>query len=138
MAEGALSFDIKIVGLDEALRKLDSDILLGKPLHDFFERASQAVGAQAKERAAVDTGHMRSRIYHKVSGARLPLWARVIEPVHTYPGVLETDPRYHYAAGPRAGQQTLGWFSGAAEQAQPELERSLNDLANDIERRFGG
>lgn len=138
MAEGdILNFDIRIVGLDEAVRKLDNDVLLGKPLREFFEKASQTVEAKAKERAAVDTGHMRSRIYHKVATGRIPLWARVIEPVQTYPGILETDPRYHYAAGPRAGQKTQGWFSGAAEASQGELEHDLNQLANDIERQFG-
>jgi phage gpG-like protein len=41
--------------------------------------------------------------------------------------------RYHYRSGPRQGEVTTGWFSGAVERMAGELDAALATVAKDIE-----
>jgi len=130
---------VKIEGLEEVLRKVSPD-LYEKPLARFFNRAGIAVTNEQKGFAAVDTGRMRASlgegatesIWEKIRGGGLRIGTNVNERGTSYPRILDESPRYHYAAGTRSGQQTMGWFSRAPERAQGNIDKAVSTLATDI------
>lgn len=67
---------VDIHNLDRVLDKLDSKTL-NKPLESFFKRAAIATQSEARERAPVDTGHLRNMIGYKLDDGLPPLWAKV-------------------------------------------------------------
>lgn len=66
----------EVKGLEKVLQKLGPD-LIAEPLRDFLNKAGQHVQSEAKERAPVDTGRLRSSITTEVDDGLPPLWAKV-------------------------------------------------------------
>lgn len=68
---------VQIVGLEKLVGKLKGDALLGAPLRKAFTDSAALLEREAKLRAPVDTGGLRSRITHAVDGAPVPLWGKM-------------------------------------------------------------
>ena len=130
---------VKIEGLEEVLRKVSPD-LYEKPLGRFFDRAAIAITNEQKTHAAVDIGRMRASlgegasesIWEKIRGGGLRIGTNVNHRGTSYPRILDESPRYHYAAGPRTGAQTMGWFSKAPDRAKGNIDKAVDTLAKDI------
>jgi len=60
------TFDITIQGSEELDRALRDPAVVDGPLRRFLERASQVVEADARKRAPVDTGRLRSSISRRI------------------------------------------------------------------------
>jgi hypothetical protein len=129
--------NVSIPGLADMLKKLDSD-LYAEPLKRFWERAAESALNQARLRAPVDTGRMRSSLAKGASGGiwamdpgKVPEWFKVGTNVNRngfqYPLALEKGhgpkvsegDRYHYRGGGAGGarnikDKTKGLFSGAS------------------------
>jgi len=67
---------VEIEGLEEALAKFSPE-LYSEPLRDFWEKAALTVENEARTRAPVDTGRLRSSLAHMVDTASPPVWAKV-------------------------------------------------------------
>jgi hypothetical protein len=103
----------------------------------------------------VETGAARGTIEHKLQARPVPLWARVTIDVKAKRvkrpgargsrnprtsvrvlGVLEGSGKTHYRSGPKRGQRTKGWWSGAIQEAEKRVEAILKSVAAKVERRF--
>jgi hypothetical protein len=67
---------IVVEGLEEALRVLNDPELIGGPLRDFFTRSVITIDNQAKARAPVDTGRLRSSMGYEVDSNPIPEWGK--------------------------------------------------------------
>lgn len=67
---------IHIDGLERLLKNTDPRIL-GKPLRNFFNRATITIQTKARKNAPVDTGRLRSSIGTRVDGGEVPKWGEV-------------------------------------------------------------
>jgi hypothetical protein len=151
---------IKIEGLDEALKRLNSS-LYAEPLRRFWQRVGILVINQAHLNAPVDTGRLRSSLAQgapnsisEIDSANPPLWAKVGTNVNRegffYPRALEESDRYHHRGGGAGGagnlkakaqskfggQPTKGWFSGSIREAVDQLDQWLDKLKEEIAARW--
>ena len=55
----------------------------------------------------------------------------------SYPKMLDTNPRYHYARGPMKGQRTLGFFSGAFRRTWDHRQQVMRWFMGKIAARWG-
>lgn len=67
---------IRIQGLHEAIRSLDSDIITG-PARNLLTRAGISVQGKAREYAPVDRGGLWDSITYEVDSANMPRWVEV-------------------------------------------------------------
>ena len=133
----------KIEGLDKALRKIKTGDFWEKPVKDFFDRAGFTVIDEAKRFSAVDSGRMRQSLS---KGATDNIWepmkqglkigTNVTDHGVSYPAILNDSGKYHYAAGPRAGSQTKGWFTDAPKRAGALLGKAVETLKREIAERW--
>ena len=130
-----------VEGLAEALRQLSPE-KVAKPVRDFLTKAIITVQGLARERAAVDTGRMRQAVTYEVDSSSPPTWAKVGVNVNRggfdYPAALDESERYHYAAGPFAGEETKGWLSDAPKEAGSEIDGFLGELEDELVESLGG
>jgi hypothetical protein len=131
----------EVKGLEEAIRQLSPE-KVAKPVRDFLTKAIITVQGLARERAAVDTGRMRQAVAYEVDSSSPPTWAKVGVNVNRagfdYPAALDESERYHYAAGPFAGEQTKGWLSDTPKEAGSEIDGFLGQLEDELKESLGG
>ena len=108
--------EVKIEGVEELIRKLDSRTLFGGAMRNFWNLAGLAFLRQAAMRAPVDTGTTRKSLLAKGSGENvwemdtsdLPMWVKVGTAVQNngfcYPRALDESDRYHYKGGRAEGR----------------------------------
>lgn len=128
---------VTVQNLDNILRRMNHDYLLGAPWRKAMTHATLAALSAAQERSPVDTGRLRSSITNRIDASSVPLWGEVGTNVF-YGETLEFGARYHYRAGPRRGAPTRGWFSGALDTAAGAIANALRDAARAIEAAWKG
>lgn len=112
--------------------------LLGSPLRDFLNRATQTVRSHAVDESPVDTGRLRASHHAEVQAGPLPMWGRV-GPNVAYGVMVHEGTRPHVIRP--SGKRALFW-PGAAHpvrsvnhpgtKANPWLERALGKSRNEI------
>lgn len=116
-----MSGDVEV----QVVRQVDLDRILGEATKRMLTALVYKAAAHAIDRSPVDKGTLRKGINPQSAqydGASIPTWAtfgpKVQQP--PYPAFLNageakrktgTTYRYHYAAGPRKGSPTMGWFT---------------------------
>jgi len=68
---------VELAGLDELVAKATANHLLAAPLRQFLVSATGVVEAEAKTRAPVDTGFLRTSLRSETDGAGIPSWGEV-------------------------------------------------------------
>lgn len=81
---------VTVDGLDGLKGKLTPELLRG-PVRDFLERAGREVEREAKERAVVDTGRLRSSIT-----TRVETWRAIVGTNVRYAPFVEFGTRPHF------------------------------------------
>lgn len=129
----SLGINVRVV------REISDDKLLREPIIDFLTEAMYVVHKDVAENAAVDTGQMRSSLAPGagVTGVdKGTLTATIGTNVQnlgvSYPSVLDEAPRFHYRAGPHAGDATAGWFSNTTQRTRGDLEGLVKRLADAV------
>ncbi|MDD5092773.1 MAG: hypothetical protein PHV74_00105 [Dehalococcoidia bacterium] len=83
--------DIECNGLDELVKKLRPDTLIGPPVRKAMQDASILMEGEAKKEikrvGAVDTGRFMGSVTHSVAPDVVPLWARVGTSVEYAPDI---------------------------------------------------
>ena len=127
------------------------------PVKDFLAKSAFSIEARAKEKAPVDTGRLRSSIHTRLA----PLRAVISANAHYAPYVeFGTRPhwpplsamqpwarRHGFPGGQRGaflvaraiarhGTRPQPFMAPALHQSIPDIERFLEELAQDIEKRF--
>jgi len=98
----------EIVGMEKIARKLSGEFMQ-RPMRRFFTRAAIAVQSDAKKRAPVDTGRLRSSLTYNIDPRALPLWAKVGTNV-TYAPFME----YGTGVLSESPESTSGWHAPSA------------------------
>jgi hypothetical protein len=150
--------DIKIEGLEELVKKLDSNHLLAQPLRDAFSKSVLLLESEVKRRTPVDMGRLRSSITHEVDSRPVPLFGRVGTKVE-YAQYVEFGTKAHWppvsalevwarrhgfssafivtrtiaARGTRAAKM----FQNAVADIASRLQPLFDEAARAIEERFG-
>jgi len=142
----AAEASVKIEGLERAIKKL-APSLYGKPVERFLNRVGIAVTKKQTEYAATKSARMKTSLGMGEEGnvwqplgkpaTGLRIGTNVKHKGFSYPRALDESAKYHYARGPRKGQQTMGWFSKGVERAKDEIDKSLETLKREIAERWG-
>ncbi len=148
---------IELRGLEELRKKLNPNVLLGKPLREAMLKSVLFLEAEVKSRTPVDTGRLRGSITHSIAPDPIPLWAKVGTNVE-YAPFVEEGTRPHWppieaikpwarrhrlspwavaVAIARRGTKGAHMFRRAFEAAEGQIRRFLDGVARDIETRFG-
>lgn len=152
-------WEIEIIGDKQLIKALRDPALINGPLTRFLERASQVVEADAKERAPVDTGRLRSSISRRIEAGQQrafigsPVtYAREVEfgrKPGTWPDrdALQGWVRRHgmpsNATFPiarkifRFGIKPRPYLIPALKDNQGRIEGFLKTMADEVEREFG-
>lgn len=69
--------NVRIIGLEATLAKLDSGRIAGRPARNFMNRWALSVEGGGKKRAPVWRGQLRRSITHEIEGSPIPKYARV-------------------------------------------------------------
>jgi hypothetical protein len=89
--------NVEIKGLDKLLKSANPKIL-AQPMTKFFNKSAERVRDQAKRKAPVDVGRLRSSLAIEVEKKPLPLWAKIgtnvayAKPVEFGTGLLSDAP----------------------------------------------
>jgi hypothetical protein len=148
-----MGWNVKVEGLDKALKKADEKILR-KPMKNFFNRSAVQVQNLARIKVPVDTGRLRNSISYEIDSSSLPLWAKIGtnvrygKPVEFGTGLLSEAPdskRRRYFPPPAAldlwasrhGIQSglvvaLGIFKRGGTPPRPFLRPALEESINAI------
>ncbi len=124
---------VRITGLDSLLKQLKGSNAYAKPWRDAMHKATLFVLGKAQEQAPVEFGVLRSSLTSAVDSRPVPLFGQVGTNV-LYAKPLEMSEAPHYRRGPRTGQQTKGWLSGALLGSRDAIDRILRAAAKQIER----
>ncbi len=156
-----MSVSVEIEGLDELLKKLEPRQLNG-PLRRFFQRSTITVQNQARQKAPVDTGRLRSSIATQVDHSTPPMWGKIgtnvkyapfvefgTRPHWPPPGALQPWARRHgFPPGPegdflvrraiaRHGTRAQPYLIPALEESMGDIRRFLDKMADEIEEAWG-
>lgn len=136
MARAIVSVEIR--GMKELRRAMRRDSLLEKPYRDFLDKAVKVAEAEVRDAAPeADSGRLNKSIKGKVTGGKVAKQGKVTVGAKrggvAYPHLLNSSGRHNRRGG---GGPTKGWFDGAAEKAQPKIDRLADDLGRDIEEAF--
>jgi hypothetical protein len=150
-----LSYSIE--GMDELLKKVDGQALLGQPLRTFFNKASLETQRQIQQRTPADTAVLRAGINTEVDSASVPQYAR-IGSNSNYAMFVEYDTKPHWppiaaitpwaerhgidpymvARGIAAhGTKGAHMFEFGLEAAKGRFPEFLSELGSDIEGAWG-
>lgn len=120
-----------------ASRTVDLDGLFAAAMGRFLTRVMLAGHKAASDAAPVDTGLLRASLAPgggatMVDPGSPPRWAAVGSNLHRYPGALNKYDRFHYRAGPHAGNTTKGWLSDIQNTVQPDVKAALADMGHEL------
>lgn len=158
-----MEFTVQVTGMDELIQKVgNAPELLGEPLRDFFNQATNELIKNIIPLTPFDTGELRGRITDRSTSVRtdsspIPLWAR-LSPLSNYALFAEEDTRPHWTSvnnlmgwahrhgmNPYAIQRKIArfgtkgkhMFRQGLEVSQLGIEEALNNCALAIETKWG-
>lgn len=132
----------------KAMAALASGSIIQRPVKRYFTRAGEIVLNSAREHSPVDSARLKGSLARGKAGgvweqsgsrwnAQLRVGTNITHGGFSYPQMLDESSRHTYAygrrgGGPRFGQPTAGWFSGAPKRTDAKLQRALSRLGEDI------
>jgi hypothetical protein len=149
---------IRIEGLHEAIRALDTDIV-AIPARNLLTRAGISVQGKAREHARVDRGGLRDSIAYDVDAAYMPRWVKVGSNLeYARATELGRPPGKMPPVGPledwarrkgmgegagwpialhimNAGTEPKPFLQPALDDTVPKIPRLLKQMAREIEQR---
>ncbi len=121
---------MEIKGVERLLEKLTT-----KPVHveawrQALTKATRLAEAEARRRSPVLTGKLRASVTSRLDGAAMPLFGIV-----TAPATSRRGTRYGFIldAGRGRRKRHRGWFRGALEATQHQINAILAECARGIE-----
>ena len=151
-----MELNYTIEGLDELVKKLEPNQLLGTGLNKFFNKAALETEARVKEKTPVDMGRLRADINHEIDSAAVPQWARIGTNT-AYAPFVEYDTKPHFPpidaitpwadrhgidpflvalAIAKKGTKGAHMFEQGLEAASSRFSEFASELGNDIEGAF--
>ena len=136
---------IVIIGLDNLIKKCESDYLIAGIWKRVMARSIGIAKSQAGKRAPKMTGTLAGGMISKMDAKPIPLWASVTTNVEKkgfrYPFALEAGKgkagaTLHYRSGRRKGRTTRAWFSGALGVVKRHIEKIFKEAISEIEQRW--
>ena len=133
-----ISYEVEVKGFDEQIRKLANfNRIANKHMRQAGLESVALLERKWKEVAPVDTGRYRSSIAGRVSvqgGTVIGIVGTNVKSARgfPYPAALEESRRYHYRAGPRAGQFTMNRVKRLFKRAQAAIEKRFGIARNKV------
>ena len=133
-----ISYELEVKGFDEQIRKLANfNRIANKHMRQAGLESVALLERKWKEVAPVDTGRYRSSIAGRVQ----VMGGNVVGIVGTnvrsargfpYPKALEESRRYHYRAGPRAGQYTMNRVKRLFKKTEATIKSKFNKAVRKV------
>ena len=123
----SLSYEIKVEGVDKIQRKLDKDVLMGKPLRHLLAQAALAIERRAKMFSPVNIGNLRRSWVTNIDIATIPTWAKVGT-------VVEYAEPLEYSDKSPRGVGRIPFFRPAISESKADIEKALDEAKEMIEK----
>lgn len=138
---GPLNVEVK--GAPELTAKLNAVVVTG--LKNALTRRGIALLNKATMVSPVDSGRTRDSLKKGAAGNiwnegrdSLTIGTAVQHAGVYYPRVLdEGGDRYHYRAGPFAGQSLGGWFTNVGQRSEADIAKALDATKQELLKQWG-
>ena len=127
-----ITYEMEVKGFDQQIKKLDNfDKIANKHMRKAGLESVALLERKWKEVAPVDTVRYRSSIAGRVriqGGTVVGIVGTNVKSARgfPYPAALEKSRRYHYRAGPRAGQYTMNRVKRLFKRSQDAIQKRFS------------